>query len=78
MVADRLVLLRIVYEPQTRQMYAMLHLRSVRWECEQLRVAKNGGARAYRVAELASGMLVAKCMREISSCIRTPRWPHQP
>ena len=78
MAADRLVLLRIVCEPQTRLMDAMLHLGSVRWECEQLRVAKNGGARAYRVAELASGVLVAKCMREISSCIRTPRWPLSP
>jgi hypothetical protein len=51
MAADRLVLLRIVYEPQTRLMDAMLHLGSVRWQCEQLGVSKNGGARAYRVAE---------------------------
>ena len=64
---DKLLLLRLVMEPQARMMDALLRMGSRRWEDKELRNELKSGARAYRITELGSGRLEERCLRQVSS-----------
>ena len=64
---DKVLLVRLVMEPQARMMDALLRMGSRRWEDKELRNELKSGARAYRITELGSGRLEERCLRQVSS-----------